>query len=190
MFAGKEFQREAGMLVPYADMPKSFEIEEDKLNWKPCKHHESMRFREGELILTKDDLHAPDWYCAEISKVLPNRIEVNYYTTVTPPLEDYETKSLALRSKRLLETTFLRTWYLIAEDQSATTTPPKGIRLTRDIYSGRIPLSEVHGHALVRNVRLSALGILDTQSIRVAANLTLPHHAGAGGDDDFVQNQT
>jgi hypothetical protein len=36
-------------------------------------------------------------------------------------------------------------------------------------------------------VRLTALGVLDAATIRVAANLSLPHHLGAGGEDDFVQ---
>jgi hypothetical protein len=45
--------------------------------------------QEGEFIIVKDDPNAHDWYCAEIRKVLADRIEVNYYTTITPPLERY-----------------------------------------------------------------------------------------------------
>ena len=184
-FLGKSFQREAGMLVPHRDMPKSFEINEDSVKRKPRAHHKGIAFREGEFILTKDGMSAPDWYCAEVSKLLPNRIEVNYYTTITPALDDYASKSLAIRTKSLENTTFLRTWYLTAGDQSATTIPPKGIRRTRDIYSGRIPLNEVDKHVLIRNVRLTGLGVLDPPSTRLAATLPLPHHTGAGGDDDF-----
>jgi hypothetical protein len=33
--------------------------------------------QEGEFIIVKDDPNANDWYCAEIRKVLADRIEVN-----------------------------------------------------------------------------------------------------------------
>jgi hypothetical protein len=182
---GKPFQREGGMLVPFVDMPTSFALTDEEPVRKPALHHMSMPFREGEFILTKDDMEAKDWYCAEVSEVLTDRIKVNYYTTITPPLEDYENKSLALRTRRLNDTTFLRTWCLTTGTRTATTQPPTGIRLTRDVYSGKIPLRETDRHALVRNVQLTALGILDPATTKIAASLSLPHHAGAGGEDDF-----
>ena len=91
-FQGKPFQRDGGMLVPFRDMPDSFELTDDEPNRKPVLHHMSMPFREGEFILTKDDMNAGDWYCAEVSEVLTDRIKVNYYTTITPPLDEYENK--------------------------------------------------------------------------------------------------
>ena len=74
--------------MPFVHMPASFEINEDEVKRKPRLHHHSMLFREGEFIITKDDKDATDWYCAEICQVLPDRIKVNYYTTVAAPLED------------------------------------------------------------------------------------------------------
>jgi hypothetical protein len=53
-----------------------------------CLHQRGI-LQEGEFIIFKDNPNAHDWYCAEIRKVLADRIEVNYYTTVTPPLERY-----------------------------------------------------------------------------------------------------
>ena len=173
------------MLVPFSDMSDSFEINDNEDKRKPALHHTSMPFNAGEFILTKDDMEAKDWYCAEVSEVLPDRIKVNYYTTVTPPLEDFADKSLALRTRHLNDTSFLRTWCLKTGDRTATTQPPTGIRLTRDVYSGKIPLNETDRHALVRNVRLTALGVLDAASTKLAAALPIPHHAGAGGEDDF-----
>jgi hypothetical protein len=35
--------------------------------------------QEGEFIIVKDDPQANDQYCAEVRKVLADRIEVNYY---------------------------------------------------------------------------------------------------------------
>ena len=100
-FNGKTFQREAGMLVPYADMPPSFELEDESLSLKPRLYHPSIPLREGEFILKKDDPDAPDWNCAKISQVLTDRIKISYYTTITEPLESYREKSYALRTKRL-----------------------------------------------------------------------------------------
>ncbi len=46
----------------------------------------SNSLREGKFIILKDDSAAKDWYCAEVRAVLiPDRIEVNYYTTQAPP---------------------------------------------------------------------------------------------------------
>ncbi len=47
--------------------------------------------KEGELVVLEDDPEAKDWYCVEVRAVLPDRIEVNYYTTQTPPLSNYLT---------------------------------------------------------------------------------------------------
>jgi hypothetical protein len=49
---------------------------------------------EGEFVIIKDDPNAKDWYCAEIRKILADRIEVNYYTTITSPLTGYEGATL------------------------------------------------------------------------------------------------
>jgi hypothetical protein len=145
-----------------------------------------MAFREGEFILTKDDKNATDWYCAEVSQVLPDRIKVNYYTTVAAPLEDYSTQTQSAKTKRLNDTSFLRTWCLRADGRKPTTLPPTGNRLIEDVYSGKIPLSETNQHVLARDVRLNAHGTLDAPSLRLAANLPLPHHMGAGGPDDYI----
>ena len=46
--------------------------------------------KEGEIIILKDDPEAKDWYCAEIRSISVDRIEVNYFTTQAPALEDYD----------------------------------------------------------------------------------------------------
>ena len=68
-----------------------------------------------------------------------------------------------------------------------TTKPPKqASHLANDVYRGQIPLREVHQHVLVRDIQLNALGVLDASSLRIATTLSLPHHKGAGGADDFI----
>ena len=190
-YGGKTFQRERGMLVPYKHMPANRYAlaEDDTTERKPRLrlHHASFPFREGEFILTKDDMNAPDWYLAEVCEVLPDRIKVNYYTTVTPPLDEHSTQTVAAKAARLAETSFLRTWCLRVDNRKPTTVAPtRPHSLNNDVYSGLIPITEVHQHVLVRDVQLNAHGVLNTNSIRVAVQVNLPHHQGAGGDDDFL----
>ncbi len=68
--------------------------------------------QEGEFVIMKDDPSASDWYCAEIRKILANRIEVNYYTTITPALLAYQEATVNQRSSNIKAATFLRTWCL------------------------------------------------------------------------------
>jgi hypothetical protein len=49
-----------------------------KCAYKVVKLDEPLQ--EGEYVIMKDDPNAEDWYCAEIRKILADRIEVNYYT--------------------------------------------------------------------------------------------------------------
>ena len=54
----------------------------------------------------------------------------------------------------------------------------------------RIPLEDVIKHILIRGVGLSALGKLDEDTIKLAANLSTPHHEGAGGEEDFDSRES
>ena len=86
----------------------------DKMITKTHKHNNTSRIthplQEGEFVIIKDDPDAKDWYCAEIRKILADRIEVNYYTTITPAITDYKDATLKDREKNIKSATFLRTW--------------------------------------------------------------------------------
>jgi len=41
----------------------------------------------------------------------------------------------------------------------------------------------------VRDVGLDATGKLDNISIKLISKLKIPHHQGAGGEDDFVSKE-
>jgi hypothetical protein len=60
-------------------------------------------------VILKDDPNAETWYCAEIRKILADRIEVNYYTTATAALPDYSNQTLPEKQRRLKAANFLRT---------------------------------------------------------------------------------
>jgi hypothetical protein len=51
-------------------------------------------------------------------------------------------------------------------------------------------MEEVDKHILVRGLGLSALGKLDAKTVKIAAQLEIPHHEGAGGVDDFVDRES
>jgi hypothetical protein len=144
--------------------------------------------KEGEIVILKDDPEAKDWYCAEVRAVLPDRIEVNYYTTQTPPLQNYTTASKKDKMARISSATFLRTWCLRGDP---TTEPPKSARARdKQLWWGRIPLEDIDKYILIRDVGLEASGKLDKITINLTVNLEIPHHQGAGGEDDFADKET
>ncbi len=63
---------------------------EDRPTIGPQEQAEASRagnpLQEGEFVIIKYDPNATTWYCAEVRKILADRIEVNYYTTFTPAL--------------------------------------------------------------------------------------------------------
>ena len=142
-------------------------------------------------MIIKDDPNAKDWYCAEIRKILADRIEVNYYTTITPPSADYEGATLNERSRNIKMATFLRTWCLDKGTGLPTTTPPLTDHSRMNhLWWGRIPMEDVDKHILIRAIGMSALGKLDKTTTRLASLLGIPHHEGAGGVEDFVDRDT
>jgi hypothetical protein len=58
------------------------------------------------------------------------------------------------------------------------------------LWWGRIPMEDVDKHILVRGLGLDALGKLDSKMVKIAAQLEIPHHEGAGGFEDFVDKES
>ena len=51
-------------------------------------------------------------------------------------------------------------------------------------------MEDVDKHILIRSAGLSAMGRLDNTTIKIAAELDIPHHEGAGGVEDFVDRDS
>ena len=51
-------------------------------------------------------------------------------------------------------------------------------------------MEDVDKHILIRSAGLSALGRLDSTTIKLAAELDILHHEGAGGVEDFVDRDS
>ncbi len=89
---------------------------------------------------------------------------------------------------RIESATFLRTWCLRGD---LTTEPPKSARARdKQLWWGRIPSEDIDKYILIRDVGLDASGKLDKITINLTVNLKLPHHQGAGGEDDFTDKNT
>ena len=108
------------MLVPMNHLPEEGTAVDSAAlpTLKTTVHKENLPFREGEIILCKGDTEAEGWYVAEISKVLDLSIQVRYFHTPSPPLEEYTTQSPQEIEKRLSQAHFRRTWYIHGGGQS------------------------------------------------------------------------
>ena len=134
----------------------------------------------GEHIIIKDGPLATSWYCAEVSRIERNWIEVNYYTTITPSIVNYGTAELRQRQASLKEVTFLRTWVLRNSGGFPTTIPPRSNRDRAErLWRGRIPTEHLDEHILIRGVGLNARGKLDRVTREIASQLDIPHHCEA-----------
>ncbi len=120
------------------------------------------------------------WYCAQISRIERQWIEVNYYTTVTPALGNYDVAGKQRRISRLKEATFLRTWVLKSSGGYPTTTAPKNDRdRVERLWRGRIPVEHIDDHMIIRDIGLNARGKLDRITREIVSELDIPHHCGA-----------
>ena len=114
-----------------------------------------------------------------------DRVEVNYYTTQTPALENYKDCTEEIRMERLAEALFLRTWCLSRGKGEATTTPPTSkYARTNHLWWGKIPMESIKEFILIRDVGLNATGKLDHKSLQLASKLNISHHQGAGEESD------
>ena len=127
-YQGRAFQRDAGMLIPVKDYedktPEAGESSMEHLDLKPSLHVPGMKPREGEFVFMKDSIEEPDWYCAQVSQVLPDLIVVNWYTTQAAPLENHTQRAQKGRREHLENVCFHRTRRLDGGKGEATTTPP------------------------------------------------------------------
>ncbi len=114
---------------------------------------------------------------SEVLRVLPNLVEVRYFTTPTPALENYEHCSVQKRSERLSEICFHRTWHVRFGKHVGRTTykPPYPNNEDLQIWKGVINNFDLDDMLLLRNVRIDAKDKLDKASLRLAAQLPISH---------------
>ena len=79
---------------------------------------------------------------------------------------------------------FAKTWILYTGMPTSDVT--LGSAKGANLWTGKLPIEEWDQLVLVRNVGLDSMGVLNPTSIQLAASLVIPHHEGAGGEEDFV----
>jgi hypothetical protein len=72
----------------------------------------------------------------------------------------------------------------------STTPPTTKYAMMNHLCWGKIPLEVIAEHILIRDVGLDASGKLDKITLNLAAKLEIPHHVGAGGEEDFTDKET
>jgi hypothetical protein len=134
---------------------------------------------EGDLILCKTDKQDKAWYLAEIDKIYPDEIEVTYYSTPRPNLENYETGSKDQRMETLAEARFRKTWY-IRQGKNAgmgTCQPPFPNNPELRLWKGKLPLTEAEDLKLAIGITIDPRGFLSKSSLQLASQLDAGHEA-------------
>ena len=179
-YEGKTFNRDISLVIPAKDFTDlevdSFDPVVTEAVSPPSRHVVGELPKEGELVVIKDST-TEGWFLSEVLRVLPNLVEVRYFTTPTPALENYEHCSVQKRSERLSEICFRRTWHVRFGKHvgRATYKPPYPNNEDLQVWKGAINNSDLDSMLLLRNVRVDAEGKLDEESLRLAAQLPISH---------------
>ena len=179
-YKGKTFNRDISLVIPAKDFNglevDSFDPVVTETVLPPSLHVIGEIPKEGELAIIKDS-STEGWFLSEVLRVLPNLVEVRYFTTPTPALENYEHCSVQKRSERLSEICFRRTWHVRFGKHvgRATYKPPYPNNEDLQVWKGVINTSDLDSMLLLRNVRIDAEGKLDEASLRLAAQLPISH---------------
>ena len=115
---------------------------------------------------------------AEITKVLDRQIQVSYFHTPSPPLEDYPSQTLEKITERLSQAHFRRTWFMHGgiHHGKALMTPPYPNNLALRLWEGPLDVADLSKTLHVRNVGITSAGRLDAPSLALAAKLGIPHN--------------
>ncbi len=91
-YEGKTFNRDISLVIPAKDFNgldvDSFDAVVTEAISPPSLHVKGETPKEGELVVIKDS-STDGWFLSEVLRVLLNLIEVRYFTTPTPALENY-----------------------------------------------------------------------------------------------------
>ena len=180
IYNGKTLKRDAGMIIPVPHLPEKYRtVDPAEAPTPPTKlHNKDIPYREGEIAIWFDGSEAQEWYVIEITKVLDLHIQVTYFHTPSPPLEDYSNQTLEKITARLEQAHFRRTWYMHGgiHHGQALMTPPYPNNPALRLWEGPLDIKDLNKMMLIRNVGISTAGRLDKTSLALAAKLSIPHN--------------
>jgi hypothetical protein len=174
-YEGKSFNRNISLVIPAKDFGSldvsSFDPVTTETVATPSLHIKGEIPREGELVVIKDS-STEGWFLSEVLRVLPSLVEVRYFTTPTPALEDYEHCSVQKRSEQLSSTWNVRFGKHVGR---ATYKPPYPNNEDLQVWKGVLNTSDLDDVLLICNINIDAEGKLDEASLRLAAQLPISH---------------
>ncbi len=90
-YEGKTFNRDISLVIPAKDFNgldvDNFDPVVTEAVLLPSLHVKGEIPKEGELVVTKDS-STEGWFLSKVLRVLSNLVEVRYFTTPTPALEN------------------------------------------------------------------------------------------------------
>ena len=145
--------------------------------------------QEGILILCKTQKEDKGWYLAEIDKIYPDEIEVTYYATPRPSLDNYETSSKEQRMEALGEACFRKTWYIRQGKNAGMATNKAPFPQNPDLrlWKGKLQLTEREDLILAIGITLDHKGLLSKGSLQLASQLDISHEAAETVEDKEEQ---
>jgi hypothetical protein len=140
-YEGNTFNRDISLAIPAKDFGSLDEDSFDPVITEtvatPSLHVKGEIPKEGELVVIKDS-STKGWFLSEVLLVLPNLVEVRYFTTPTPALENYEHCSVLFKNARKgSEICFRRTWHVRFGKHVGRATYKRPIRTTRTYKCGK-----------------------------------------------------
>jgi transposase InsO family protein len=193
-YLGKVFKRDIGMLIPEKRMQQPGIRDHDPTMEGLAKiiakaHDKDDTLQEGILILCKTQKEDKGWYLAEIDKIYPDEIEVTYYATPRPSLDNYETSSKEQRMEALGEACFRKTWYIRQGKNAgmATNKAPFPQNPELRLWKGKLPLNEREDLILAIGITLDPKGLLSKGSLQLASQLDIGHDATETVEDKEEQ---
>ncbi len=98
-YEGKTFNRDISFVIPAEDFNgldvDSFDPVVPEAVSPPSLHAKGETPKEGELVVIKDS-SAEGWFLSEVLRVLPNLVEVRYFTMLTLALYCYSSTAVQL----------------------------------------------------------------------------------------------
>ena len=183
-YQDKIFKRDIGMLIPEKRMhqtgTRDYDPTMEGLARSSAKaYSKGDPLQEGILILCKTEKNDKGWYLAEIDKTYPDEIEVTYFATPRPSLENYETSSKDQRLETLSEACFRKTWF-IRQGKNAgmgTCQAPFPNNPELRLWKGKLPLTEAEDLILAIGITIDPRGFLSKSSLQLASQLDAGHEA-------------
>jgi len=179
-YEGKEFTRDISMIVPTKHMPAdpdNFDPTDNGPKQGPSKYRKGdPPLEPGELVICNDSPDSQGWFLAEVHRRYPQSVQLRYFITPAPPLENHVTEGSESKANRLRQIHFKRAWTIPnGKNHGRATSKAPYTNQDLQVWSGPVPNSELPETILLRGIALNAEGRLSDPSVALAIALNTGH---------------